>query len=148
MFVEDGVLLDWGTRGRGRDERVVFQELLDRFRPDILVLEDGDAAGSEKRARMRHLLRTMARNASEHGITVRKVSRSAVRRSWAEQGHRNKRRVAMEIGVSFPEIAPYVPRQRRAWESEDPRAGVFDALSLVLYGTRVGSGRESAAIAA
>src|SRR5689334_4686236 len=71
VFLEDGVLLDWGTRGRGRHGAVVFDEILDHFRPDVVVLEDPDTDGCERRPRMRHLLRTMLRRASERGITVR-----------------------------------------------------------------------------
>ena len=139
VHFENGVLLDWGTCGRGRKELAVLDGMLDRFKADLLVLEDPDALRSERRARMRRVLRLMAKRAAERGVVVRKVSRYAIRRAWREQAKTNKHTVAAALVASFPEIGPYVPRKRRTWESEDPRTGVFDALALVLEGASVGT---------
>jgi len=132
VFFENGMLLDWGTRGRGRNELEVLDEMLDRFQADVLVIEDGEALRSERRARMRRALRLMAKRAAARGIIVQKISRHEVRRSWRERDKTNKHDVAAAIAVSFPEIEPYVPRKRRTWDTEDPRTGVFDAMSLLL----------------
>jgi hypothetical protein len=56
-----------------------------------------------------------------------------VRRAWAAIGRTNKHEVATAIVAMFPEMEPCAPRVRRKWDSEDPRAGVFDAFSLLLH---------------
>jgi hypothetical protein len=143
VFFENGTLLDWGTRGRGRKELAVLDAMLARFKADLLVLEDPDAFGCERRARIRRLLGLMAKRAMERGVVVEKVSRYAVRRAWRERDKTNKHEVAAAIADMFPEIEPYVPRERRTWDSEDPRTGIFDAVSLVLEGQRSEMVREA-----
>lgn len=133
VFFENGTLLDWGTRGRGRKELQVLDEMLDRFKADVLVLEDPDAFGCERRARWKHIVRRMAERASSRGVPVETVSRYVVRRAWAAIGQTNKHQVATAIAAMFSEMEPCVPRVRRKWDSEDPRAGVFDAFSLLLH---------------
>jgi hypothetical protein len=132
VLFEKGILLDWGTRGRDRGELEVLEAMLERFSPDVLVLEDTDAFGCERRVRLKRVLRSMAERASARGVVVRKVSRYAVRRAWREHGRTNKHQVGAAIAALFPEMEPYVPRARRDWDSEDARTGVFDAFSLVL----------------
>jgi len=133
VFFENGTLLDWGTRGRGRKELQVLDEMLDRFKADVLVLEDTDAFGCERRARWKHIVRRMVERASARGVPVETVSRYVVRRAWAAIGQTNKHEVATAIVAMFPEMEPCAPRVRRKWDSEDPRAGVFDAFSLLLH---------------
>jgi hypothetical protein len=133
VFFENGTLLDWGTRGRGRNELQVLDAMLDRFRADVLILEDPDAFGCGRRPRWKHIIDRMAECASARGVAVEKVGRYAVHSAWAALGETNKHRVATAIAALFPEIVPCVPPVRRKWDSEDPRTGVFDALSLLLY---------------
>jgi len=133
VFFENGTLLDWGTRGRDRKELQVLDEMLDRFKADVLVLEDPDAFGCERRARWKCILRRMAGRARARGVAVETVSCYAVRSAWAADGKTNKHQVATAIAAMFPEMKPCMPRARRKWDSEDPRAGVFDAFSLLLH---------------
>src|SRR4029077_6863206 len=77
VFFENGALLDWGTRGRGRKELEVLEAMLERSRVDVLVLEDTDAFGCERRARWKHIGRRMAERARARGVAVETVSRYA-----------------------------------------------------------------------
>jgi len=133
VFFERGTLLDWGTRRRDGDELALLDQLLDRCNAEVLVLEDPDAAGSERRPRVRRLLRLMARHAAERGVTVQTVCRYEVRQAWAARGRTRKHAVAAEIGAMFPEIEPLVPRIRKVYNAEQARADIFDAVSLVLH---------------
>jgi hypothetical protein len=142
VFFENGTLLDWGTRGRGRKELEVLDEMLDRFKADVLVLEDTDAFGCERRARWKHIVRRMAERARARGSAVETVSRHAVRRAWAALGKTNKHEVATAVAALFPEMEPCMPRVRRKWDSEDPRAGVFDAFSLLLHVRKTETGES------
>jgi len=132
-FFERGTLLDWGTRRRDGDELALLDQLLDRCNAEVLVLEDPDAPRSERRPRIRRLLRLMARHAAERGITVQSVSRYEVRQAWTARGRTRKHAVAADIGAMFPEIEPLVPRLRKAYNAEQARADIFDAVSLVLH---------------
>src|ERR1043165_6667468 len=77
VFFENGTLLDWGTRGKGRKELEVLEAMLDRFRADVLVLEDTDAFGCERRARWKHIVRRMAERARARGSAGETGSRHA-----------------------------------------------------------------------
>jgi hypothetical protein len=133
VFFENGELVDWGTCGKSRDELEVFDRLLKRLRPDVLVLEDTDARQSERRARMRHVLRMMAERAEEARVSVRTASRHTVRRAWRELGMKNKHEVGAALAAMFPEMEVLVPRKRKAWTSEDARAGICDALAVLVH---------------
>jgi len=149
VFFERGTLLDWGTRRRDGDELALLDQLLDRCNAEVLVLEDPDAARSERRPRVRRLLRLMARHAAERGISVQTVSRYEIRQAWAARGQTRKHAVATQIGAMFPEIEPLVPRIRKAYNAEQDRADIFDAVSLVLHvfppQSPIAAERESAA---
>ncbi|HWW61971.1 MAG TPA: hypothetical protein VN181_11430 [Thermoanaerobaculia bacterium] len=132
VFFENGALLDWGTRRDDGNELAVFDRLLDFCKADVVILEDPDALRCERRARMRRLLRLMARHARERGVSVLAISRHEVRKQWLSRGTTRKYGVAAAIGAMFPEIEPLVPRRRKSYRSEEARAEIFDAVSLVL----------------
>jgi hypothetical protein len=140
VFFEDGVLLDWGTRRRDGAELAILDELLERYQADALILEDVEASRTERRSRMRRLLRQMQEHAAKKGVIVILVSRYEVRQEWAERGLTTKQQVATAIAAMFPEFDPLVPRPRKTYRSEAARTDIFDAASLVfsVFGTRPG----------
>ncbi len=133
VFFESGELLDWGTRRSDGSELAVLERLLGGFKADVLVIENPDAAGSERRPRMRVLLRRLADHALSRGVTVVSVGRRDVREAYAKRGMTRKHAVAAEIAATFPEVEPLVPRPRKVFRSEEARAEIFDAISLVLH---------------
>lgn len=133
VFFEDGELLDWGTRRSNDGDVPSLDRLLKSLEADVLVLEDPDAPRSERRPRMKRVLRQLRAQAEERRIEVRAVSRYAVRSEWAERGRTRKHAVAGAIAELFPEIDVLVPRVRKVYRSEEARAEIFDALSLVLH---------------
>lgn len=132
-FFEGGLLLDWGTRRNDRDHIGVADRLVSTYQADVLVIEDPGARRCERRTRIRRLLREVAAHMQTRGVVVLLVGRFEVRRSWAESGKTTKHAVAVEIGRLFPEVEYLVPRRRRPFESEQARADIFDAISLVLH---------------
>ena len=148
-FFESGEFLDWGTRRNDGNELRLLDRLLDTFKADVLVLEDGDALRSERRPRIRRLLRLMAEHARSRGIVVVTMSRHGVREEWANRGMTTKHTVSVAIGGMFPEIEMLVPRKRKVYWSEEARAEIFDAISLVLHAFPVDAadaGAEQAAL--
>src|SRR5437764_6870826 len=144
VFFESGELLDWGTRRIDGGELAVLERLLGGFNADVLVLEDPDAGGSERRPRMRVLLRRLADDARSRGITVVTVGRRDVREAYAKLGMTRKHSVAAEIAARFPEVEPLVPRTRKVYRSEEARAEIFDAISLVLHAFPIEAGKDEA----
>src|SRR5918911_772622 len=93
VFFENGELLDWGTRRSDEDVRLL-ERLLASLKSDVLVVEDADAPRSERRPKIRRLLRQLKAHAELHGIEVVSVSRYAVRSEWAKVGRTRKHAVA------------------------------------------------------
>jgi hypothetical protein len=133
VFFEDGRLLDWGSRRGGGNEIAAFEGILNLCPADVIVLEDPDADGSERRPRMRKLLQSLTRAAEARELLVRKISRLDVRRSWSARGVTRKHAVAKAIAEDFPVLEPLVPRPRKFYMDEEARVQVFDAASLVLH---------------
>ena len=133
VFFENGELLDWGTRRSEDGEVSLLDRLLKSREVEVLVLEDPDAPRSERRPRMKRVLRQLRAQAEARGIEVTSVSRYAVRSEWAKRGRTRKHAVAGAIAELFPEVDVLVPRVRKVYRSEEARAEIFDALSLVLH---------------
>lgn len=144
VFFENGELLDWGTRRTQCGGVQLLDRLLDACKADVLVLEDPDAPRSERRPKVKCLLRQLKAHAESRGVEVVPVSRYAVRNEWAKQGKTRKHAVAEAIAASFPEIDPLVPRVRKVYRSEEARAELFDALSLVLHAFRLAEQQTAA----
>jgi hypothetical protein len=92
------------------------------------VVEDG--RGTRRRARARHLIARIEKMAERRNIRVVRVSRSRVREVLTPA--RTKQEIAEGIARIFPELAPRLPRFRKAWMSEDERMSIFDAASFAL----------------
>lgn len=148
VFFENGELLDWGTRGYRESEIGSLERLMGWLRADVLVLENPEAERCERRPKVKAMLRRLASVARTNGIEVHKVSRFEVRQQYVERGLTRKHAVAAAIAALFPELAPLVPRTRKVYRSEEARADIFDALSLLLHVWRPsveGASREVAA---
>jgi len=134
-LVHFGIAFIEGDKRTGAIARLA--KLIERTRPNALVLEDGDAPGSRRRPRVRALLRDFARLARERGLVVHHVARSAVLARFAPEGERiSKEAIGAELVRFFPELATRLPPHRKIWQSEDHRTAIIDALALaVTYAT-------------
>jgi hypothetical protein len=63
---------------------------------------------------------------------VRKISQATVKRSFSPLGVQNKDQMARFIAARFPELARYIPPERKSWMSEDQRMAIFDAAAFAL----------------
>jgi hypothetical protein len=130
-------LVDWGI-ARVKVEKhagavTAFGKLLDRFRPDALVLEDTGAPGSRRHPRVRRLIDALVQLARERGITVFTVARTAVLKWFSTPEERaTKLSVAKRLTERFPELLSKLPPARKLWESEHERMSIFDALALAV----------------
>jgi hypothetical protein len=128
-------LVDWGLRSTGRADSVkaarAIETLIDRFQPDILALEDWEAAGSRRCGRIEKLLDRIA-NQEKERVSVRLISPHQIHGigPLPQTGTKNGR--ACLLADRFPEIAPFLPPFRKPWMAEDDRMSIFDALAFAV----------------
>jgi Holliday junction resolvasome RuvABC endonuclease subunit len=127
-------LIDWGVKHANRDrtrhcaEKIV--ELINHFRPDVLVIERTNAKGCLRRHRARGLIRSLLLVARNRGTRTWQISRRSVRRCFSADGSATKRQIAVALTERFPELGPHLPPVRKPWMSEDERMSIFDALAF------------------
>lgn len=136
VFESPSLPIEWGVRELRRDKDArcleIVGELLIRFQPDLVVVEDTDHPGCRRCPRVRSLI-----------VDIRRLARSgntqtvAVNRCQVEQalGVATKHEAATIIARDLPELAPFLPPFRKPWMNEDPRTAIFAAaaFALVVY---------------
>jgi hypothetical protein len=124
-------LVDWGERiipaKTGGLLRKV-DELLSRYEPTLLVVEDLAVPGARRRKRASKEIRSIELLALKQGLAVERISRLGVIETFAPR--RNKFELALRLAEIFPALAERLPRKRRAWTTEDARTNIFDALGF------------------
>ena len=142
--------IDWGVkemRGRCKHSRCVARivAILDRYQPDILVLQDTSPNGTRWSQRVTNLNAAIANLAANRAIPVYAYSREEVRSAFGELGLPNKHSMAEMIAKHIPAFERYVPPPRKLWMSEDARMGLFDAAALALVFFQRAGGPEGQA---
>jgi hypothetical protein len=132
------VLVDWGLKGTSqwREPRNAWclrqiGDLIDRYQPDALVLEEHADPRSRRCSRIRHLLDGISELALARGVKVQRISKRRLGRAFSS-GRATKYKAALAIAGRFPELAVRLPSIRKPWMSEDVRMGIFDAVALAL----------------
>jgi len=125
-YLVDGELMDWGLSVKASRS---FEEAFKRvtawtmyYHPDTVVTE-GIEEQSRKGAHTRTLIRAVESAANNCHAGYVEVVLSSV--------GPNKYLAAAELAVEFPQIEPWLPRRRRAWEPEPRNIIYFEALALV-----------------
>jgi Holliday junction resolvasome RuvABC endonuclease subunit len=130
--------VDWQAveikRGRDKNRQCLeaISRLFGRYQPDVLVLQHTGEGGTRRALRIRDLNEAIEVLAETQGIPVAKYSRAQVRACFAETGIVTKPVMAEAIAKHIPVFGKFVPPLRKIWMSEDARAGIFDAIALVL----------------
>jgi len=130
------LLIDWGlTQVEGRKHSnclLRLEKLIERYAPDVLVLEDYRGAGSRRCTRIKRLIRSAAILARRDQLQTKQFSRGRVRRFFSPTAVPTKQAIATAVAERFPELAPRLPRIRKPWMSEDERMSIFDAVALAV----------------
>src|SRR5437773_6858063 len=83
-------LIDWGLKHAENRSGACYTEflakLIQRYEPDLLIIEDGARQGSSRRRETRLLLKHIRRFAKRHRVRVRTYSRAAVDDTFALVG--------------------------------------------------------------
>lgn len=129
-------LIDWGVK-EARDNKHekclrLIEELIERYGPDVIVVEDYSAKGSRRCLRVQKLIKAILELALAKGISSRSFSHSKVRKAFYSFEAFTKHQIAITITQLFPELELRLPPFRKPWMSEDYRMSIFDAVALAL----------------
>lgn len=125
---------DWGNKDIKKDVGSAkciesIKDMLIRFRPDVLVLEDVHERETKRTIRLKRICKALTSFAAELSIDIAIVSRKNVRSAFASFGATNKLEIASIIAEKIEAFAPRMPKARKTWEGQDPRMALFDAAS-------------------
>lgn len=129
-------LIDWGVKETKTDKKrrtlQLVEDLIDRYQPSVLAVEDYAGKGSRRCHRVGELINEISKLASKRKLKVKRCSRAKVKQGFSESGASNKHEIAVAIAKRFPELAPRLPRFRKPWMSEDYRMSIFDAVGFAV----------------
>lgn len=117
-------VIDWGKRCG----KAAAEELLETYRPDVLVIEDVTVPGCRKRQARRDHIGFIEALADEMEIAVRPVARLAVLEHFDVK---TKVELAKAVSLRVPALEHRVPPYRKAWMNEDQRLPIFEALGFL-----------------
>jgi hypothetical protein len=136
--MEDQVLLECGHREVKGNKNVKnaqsiskIEKLINQFLPDVLLLQDVNAPGCRRAPRIKALHREVAGLAKKRKCKVTLFSGAHLRIALLGDTKGTKYEMAEMLAQKFPaELAGKLPRKRRAWENEDGRMDMFEAVAL------------------
>jgi hypothetical protein len=128
-------LVDWGIRAtiRANSEKAVraIETLVDRYEPNLLAVENWESEGARRRPRIEALLDWIVVNERKR-LPVRLISHREIRAIGPLPRSETKHGRATLLAERFPELAPFLPRPRKIWDSEDSRMSIFDAAAFAI----------------
>ena len=107
------------------------KKFIDFFKPTVILIRDVDDPVTRRAKRIQNLVGIITEYAQEHNIPVYRYSRGKIQEVFEINGIKTKQEIAEQIVQWFPELAPRLPKVRKAWMDEDYNMGVFDAISLI-----------------
>lgn len=126
-------LIDWGVKATGNKREggamSFFADLIARYEPDVLVLED-IRSETRRSAWAREFLKLIRLHAGRRGLLVRSFTRRRVQNTFREADAVTRHQIATRIADRFPILRLHLPPRRRTWMPEDRRMAIFDAASF------------------
>ena len=107
-------------------------DLIDCYRPDVIVLEDYTDKSCRRCLRVRKLLQDIGKLTVRKRIKTHRFPRRAMQAAFSPLGAFTKDQIASVIAKRLPELAPRQPPFRKPWMSEDERMSIFDAVAFAL----------------
>src|SRR5207248_3236378 len=136
VLEEPNELIDWGMRTIKGDKNArcvqMVSDLIERYQPDVLIVEDCRAKGSRRCLRIQAVIQDLLNLAAVKKIKARSYPRLSVGKIFAPLIVPTKHQMANVIASRFPELAPQLPPMRKPWMKEDDRMSIFAAIALAL----------------
>jgi len=128
---------DWGVKEvkkRHKNAKILAaaKKIIDRYRPEVLVIEAMAVDGPRRASRIRRLYRMLAHLAAAEYVDVHRCSKTEVKACFASVGANTKYEIAKAIATQIPGFAHRVPPERKPWMDADSRQSLFDAAALGL----------------
>src|SRR6266496_1877409 len=122
-LLENGHLIDWGIKSarpkRSSQNMPNLMEVIARYQPHMIVMEDHSAKGSRRCPRIRALGQRIINEVTKRNITYLVLPRQQVKRFFSCEGRKTKHDLAKLVARRFPdEVACRLPQTRLPWESE------------------------------
>ena len=135
--MENQVMLECGhkeVRGNKNLQSIFkIEKLLKQFLPSVLVLQDVNATGCRRSPRIKTLHRQVIEMAAQSKLKVTLLSGKSLREVLLGDVKGTKHEMAEMLAKKYPvELAAKLPPKRRAWENEDGRMDMFDAVGLAI----------------
>tara|TARA_R110002051_G_scaffold154470_3_gene226624 strand:+ start:840 stop:1340 length:501 start_codon:yes stop_codon:yes gene_type:complete len=134
--------VDWGLVSARGDKNAVclrrLKRLLDRFEPEVLVLEAFDPDTTRRARRIARLCGAMLQIADDRGVESIIYCRADIRAAFAAVKATTRRQIAEAVARHLEPFRHRLPPPRRPWESEDAREALFAAAAVVLTHQRQG----------
>jgi RNase H-fold protein (predicted Holliday junction resolvase) len=125
-------LLDWGVKQATDDKNAesvrIVKELIEQYRPHVLVLENVQGNNSRRRSRVRELLQLIREAARRQGVKVMDETPDRVRTAFTPK----KDTIAAALAGRFPELASRLPKPRTLTMPEHSAMPVFDATAFAM----------------
>ena len=126
--------VDWAVMRSTDNARCLrrLERIIDRYSPEVLVLEAPRERHSGEQNRVERLARAIAQLAANRGIEVCFHSRHVIRAQFANFGAQTRYEIAQAIASHIDAFRHRLPPQRKAWMSIDARLSLFDAAALAI----------------
>lgn len=127
---------DWATVGYQGDKNTSclrsIERLLDRLKPETVVLEGFEHTASSRSKRIARLCRGIVALAADRGVGVAIYTRHDIRSAFRNVGARSRHEIAQAVIRHVDAFRHRFPKARQLWDSEDKRMSLFSAAALVL----------------
>ena len=128
----DWAMKDMPPKGKNAATLTAIEKLIERYHPDVLVMEKLKPSGQNRSIRICDLYKAILHLAETHQIEVFRYDRSDVQRWFASVCAKTKPEIAQAIAREIPAFIHRLPPIRKIWMSADRRQSLFDASALAL----------------
>ncbi|MGO8754729.1 MAG: hypothetical protein ACLQHK_05810 [Gallionellaceae bacterium] len=137
---------DWGMKEirKNRKNEATLKSisgLIERYRPEHILMEDYNEPGSRRSSRIKKLYRMITDLAESECIGMSYIPHDSILTCFASVEAKTKHEIAKAIAQQIPALAHRLPRLRKIWMSEDPRQSLFDAAALGVVFYTIQSGK-------
>lgn len=134
---------DWSIVDAATDKNAVclrkLERLLDRLRPETIVLEAYRPPHARRSMRVQRLCEALVASGIERRIEVAIYTHADIRACFATVGARTRQEIAEAVARQLEPLRPKLPVGRKPWDGPSRRMGLFSAAALALTHYRLGA---------
>jgi Holliday junction resolvasome RuvABC endonuclease subunit len=121
-----------------------FAELLDGYKPSVLVLEKVSKEDARHSNRIHELEEAMRGMANSRGIEIHTYDRGEVGLVVTGNEKATRHEIAVAVSEQVPIPRSRLPKKRKLWEPEHHRQCLFDAAALGITHIHLVEGQKAA----